>query len=83
MKLWDLFHRRNSGCIAKERLRTVLLEDRTNCSCDTMEMIKRDFRKTIEKYMEIDAKDIEVRLEITEETGQGVNNVKTIQIKGL
>ncbi|MCR1839059.1 cell division topological specificity factor MinE [Murimonas intestini] len=80
---WNLFHRRNSGCIAKERLRGMLLSDRTNCSYDTMDMIKKDFRRTIEKYLEIDAKDIEVRLEIADETGQGVNNVKTIQIKGL
>ena len=61
----------------------MLLSDRTNCSYDTMDMIKKDFRRTIEKYLEIDAKDIEVRLEIADETGQGVNNVKTIQIKGL
>ena len=55
MGLMDLFKRKSSGDIAKDRLKLVLVSDRANCSPDVMEMIKNDIIQVISKYMEIDA----------------------------
>ena len=40
MSLLDLFKKKSSGTIAKDRLKLLLVSDRANCSPDVMEMIK-------------------------------------------
>ncbi len=52
MGLMDLFKRKSSGDIAKDRLKLVLVSDRANCSPDVMEMIKNDIIQVISKYMD-------------------------------
>ena len=42
MGLFDLFKKKNSGNVAKDRLKLLLVSDRANCSPDIMEMIKND-----------------------------------------
>jgi len=83
MNFKGFFHK-NSGGIARDRLKVVLLSDRMKCSPEMTRLIKRDIVRVLEKYLEIeDTLNVEVRLDITRKIEQGVKNVKTIQIKGL
>ena len=50
MGLFELFKKKNSGGVAKDRLKLLLVSDRANCSPDVMEMIKNDIINVISKY---------------------------------
>lgn len=65
----DFFKKKNSGDIAKDRLKLVLISDRANCSPDTMEMIKNDIIQVISKYMEIDSEGLDIQITQTESDG--------------
>ena len=66
MGLMDLFKKKTSGDIAKDRLKLLLVSDRANCSPDIMEMIKNDIIQVISKYMEIDAEGLDIQITQTE-----------------
>lgn len=66
MGLMDFFKKKNSGDIAKDRLKLLLISDRANCSPDVMEMIKNDIIQVISKYMEIDAEGLDIQITQTE-----------------
>ena len=55
MSLLDLFKKKGSGDVAKDRLKLLLVSDRANCSPEVMEMIKNDIIKVISKYMVIES----------------------------
>ena len=40
MGIMDLFKKKTSGNVAKDRLKLVLVSDRANCSSEMMEMMK-------------------------------------------
>ena len=46
MKLFRFIFRRNSKDVAKDRLKLLLISDRTDCSADMLEMIKNDITGT-------------------------------------
>ena len=72
MGLLDLFKKKTSGDIARDRLKLLLVSDRANCSPDVMEMIKNDIIQVISKYMEIDAEGLDIQITQTEcEGSQG------------
>ena len=48
--------------VAKERLKLVLIHDRTNVSPRFLEMIKGDIIKVISDYMEIDEEGLDIKL---------------------
>ena len=73
MGLMDLFKKKTSGDIAKDRLKLVLVSDRANCSPDIMEMIKNDIIQVISKYMEIDAEGLDIQITQTESEGNNGN----------
>ena len=62
----DLFKKKNSGNVAKDRLKLLLVSDRANCSPEMMEMIKNDIIQVISKYMDIDADALDVKITETE-----------------
>lgn len=66
MGLIDLFKKKNSGTVAKDRLKLLLVSDRANCSPEMMEMIKNDIIQVISKYMDIDADALDVKITETE-----------------
>lgn len=66
MGLMDFFKKKNSGEVAKDRLKLLLISDRANCSPEIMEMIKNDIIKVISKYMEIDAEGLDIQITQTE-----------------
>ena len=49
MKLSDLFKKKSSGDVAKDRLKMVLVSDRANCSPEIMERIKSDILEVLSK----------------------------------
>ena len=69
MGLMDFFRKKNSGDIAKDRLKLLSIPDRASCSPDTMEQIKNDIIQVISKYMEIDAEGLDIQITQTESEG--------------
>ena len=47
---------------AKERLHLVLMQDRANVSADFLDMMKQEIIEVIKKYIDIDEKEIDVKL---------------------
>ena len=62
----------NSKDAAKERLHLVLMQDRANVSADFLELMKQEIIDVIKKYIEIDEKEIDVRL-TNKENEDGTN----------
>jgi len=63
-----LFGRENhsSKTVAKERLRLVLVHDRSGVSPELLETLKIELIKVISNYMEIDEQSLEVSLDSSE-----------------
>ena len=72
---------------AKERLHLVLMQDRANVSADFLEMMKQEIIDVIKKYIEVDEKEIDVRLtnEVKEDGTTGAPslyaNIPIVNIK--
>lgn len=66
MGLMDLFRKKSSGEVAKDRLKLLLVSDRANCSPELMEQIKNDIIQVISKYMDIDAQGLDIQITETE-----------------
>lgn len=72
---------------AKERLHLVLMQDRANVSADFLEMMKQEIIEVIKKYIEVDEKEIDVRLtnEVKEDGTTGAPslyaNIPIVNIK--
>ena len=58
MSLLDLFKKKGSGDVAKDRLKLLLVSDRANCSPEV-----------ISKYMVIDAEGLDIQITSTESEG--------------
>lgn len=59
-----VFGRENSSAdIAKERLRLVLVHDRTNVSPQFLEALKEELISVISRYMEIEEENMDVTLQ--------------------
>ena len=72
MGLMDIFKKKGSGDVAKDRLKLLLVSDRADCSPDVMMAIKNDIIQVISKYMEIDAEGLDIQITQTEsETSNG------------
>ena len=73
MKLSDLFKRKSSGDVAKDRLKMVLVSDRANCSPEIMERIKSDILEVLSKYAEVDKDQLDIRITQMETDETGAN----------
>ncbi|NLI14607.1 cell division topological specificity factor MinE [Pelotomaculum propionicicum] len=73
---------RDSGSknVAKERLRLVLVHDRTSISPHILEALKADMIQVISNYMLIDETNLEVSLD---SSGNTVALVANIPVKGM
>ena len=60
---------------AKERLHLVLMQDRANVSADFLELMKQEIIDVIKKYIEVDEKEIDVRL-TNKENEDGTNGAQ-------
>jgi cell division topological specificity factor len=70
----NFFRKKTSGDVAKDRLKLLLVSDRSSCSPELMEQIKNDIIEVISKYMEvdIDGLDIQITQTETDDTGHKV-----------
>ncbi len=66
MALMDFFKKKSSSEVAKDRLKLLLISDRTTCSTEVMELIKNDIIKVISKYMEIDSDGLDIQITQTD-----------------
>lgn len=48
--------------VARERLKLVLIHDRSNCSPQMLKMLRADIIAVISNYMEIDEEDMDIQL---------------------
>ena len=72
MGFMDIFKKKGSGDVAKDRLKLLLVSDRADCSPDVMMAIKNVIIQVISKYMEIDAEGLDIQITQTEsETSNG------------
>lgn len=62
---------------AKERLHLVLMQDRANVSVDFLELMKQEIIEVIKKYIEVDEKEIDVRL-TNKENEDGTNGAPAL-----
>lgn len=73
MGLFALLKKKNSGSVAKDRLKLLLVSDRANCSPEIMDMIKNDIVNVISKYMDIDKEGLDIQITQTKsESGESV-----------
>lgn len=71
----------SSKNVAKERLRLVLVHDRTSVSPQVLEALKTDLIKVISNYMEIDESALEVNLDSSDNTVALVANIPVLRMK--
>lgn len=71
MKLSNLFRRKPSREVAKDRLKILLISDRVNCSPEILEMIKKDIAEVISRYMKIDTNNMEIQISKSSTWGKG------------
>lgn len=72
--------------VAKERLKLVLIHDRSNVSPQFLEMVKSEIIKVIQNYMEIDEETLDIQLTKTSsDDGERIVPalVANIPIKGM
>jgi len=73
----------HSKNIAKERLRLVLVHDRTSVSPQLLESLKEDIIKVISGYMEIDKRGTEVSLNSDDKSVALVANIPVVKINRI
>ena len=54
----ELFTKKNSGEIARKRLKHLLTADRAGCSPELLDLIRADFLRSVSRYLEIDPGDL-------------------------
>ena len=72
MRISNLFKRKTSRDIARDRLKILLISDRVNCSPEMLDLIKQDIAKVISRYMKIDTQNMEIQ--ISKSSGRGREN---------
>lgn len=56
---------KSSGSVAKDRLKLVLVHDRSNCSSEILDKIRADIMDVISKYMDIDTEGLDIQISQT------------------
>lgn len=62
MNVFETTKKNTSVTIAKDRLKSLLVSDRVNCTPDTFEKIYSELYKTISKYIEIIPEEFDVKM---------------------
>ena len=70
-----------SGKIARDRFKVVLIHDRANISPEVMENLKNDIIKVISNYMEINQQDMEISLANDDDSVALVANIPVHKMK--
>ena len=75
MKITDIFKKKSSSDVAKDRLKLVLVSDRASCSPELMQRIRSDIIEVLSKYAEIDMDGIDInftQMDTEDNTGKTV-----------
>lgn len=85
MDLFKMFSSKpSSKDVAKERLKLILIHDRSSISPEILESIKEDILKVLSKYMEIDSGEIDVKMTKMEELeGDSPALIASIPVKRM
>lgn len=85
MDLFKFFSRKNSPRdVAKDRLKLILIHDRSELSPELLDLIKTEILAAISKYVEIDSSFVEVALTTTgKEEGNSPALVANIPIRQM
>ncbi|NLV16727.1 MAG: cell division topological specificity factor MinE [Syntrophomonadaceae bacterium] len=78
---WRDRDRRGSKEVAKERLRLVLVHDRTSTTPQLLEALKEELIKVIREYIEIDEESLEVSFNNIENSVALVANIQVLRVK--
>lgn len=89
MDLFKIFGKKqeNSKNVAKERLKLVLVHDRSDLSPKFLEMVKTDIIRVISEYADIDEEELDIKLTRMKKDGDLtpvsalVANIPIIKIK--
>ena len=79
--LQRLFGREDSSKTAKDRLRLVLVHDRSSVSPQVLDALKEELIKVISKYMEIEMSGIEVSLDSEDDSVALIANIPIREVK--
>lgn len=74
-------NKETSGKVAKDRLRVVLIHDRTDISPELLNNLRDEIVKVLTKYMDINTEKIEIDLDRDEKTVALVANIPVVRIK--
>lgn len=74
MKLTDIFKKKTSSEMAKDRLKLVLVSDRSSCSPEIMERIKNDILEVLSKYVEVDQAGLDIKFTQMDTEGADKDN---------
>ena len=70
-----------SGAVARARAELMIASDRLDCSQEELQQMRKEIVNILSRYLNLDSDRFEVRMDIVYEIKQGVQDVKTIQIK--
>lgn len=62
MSVFETKKKSSSVLIAKDRLKTVLVSDRVNCTPDAIEKFELELFKTVSKYIDIIPENFDVQI---------------------
>jgi len=62
MNVFEVKKGNKSVSIAKDRLKSLLVSDRVNCTPDNIEKIHSELYKTVSKYIEIVPEEFDVKM---------------------
>lgn len=79
----NFFKKKSSGEVAKDRLKLLLVSDRSNCSPETMELIKNDIIQVISKYMEIDPEGLDIQITQSSEESEDLHYMQIFRSVSL
>lgn len=67
MSRFNFFYKRQSGNIAKERLKSLLVSDRTHCNPDTMKIVRDEISHLVSRHFLIENNETDVILKRAED----------------
>ena len=80
-KDWLVPNKENTGSTAKNRLKSMLVIDRSNVSPELMNDIKDDIIKVYQKYFELNDEDMEVKFDNNQNTVILTTSISVLRVK--
>lgn len=81
MGIFDFFSKEKTSSVAKDRLKLVLIHDRTMLSPKAMEQLKDELIAVISKYVDIDRDALNIEVSQETDNGRDTALVANIPIK--